>query len=210
MNGVSASTRTHTRPDAVAPAVPKLGLLAQSWHFARHFLEMCLAMCVGGGILNALLFVVGPALIGYPDLRQRFPGVALLAISIVYTLPMATWMRFRRMDWRPILEMSGATIGLAVVLIALAGIGVVPVSSLRGWALSFCGPACILMIVVMLFRIDLYTGRAATTPGPQQAPHPRPEQPISTPGREDPTIGYDWSRHPSPRRRQIRRRSSTT
>ena len=38
-----------------------------------------------------------------------------------------------------------------------------PVSSLRGWALSFCGPACLLMIVVMLFRLDLYTGRAGTT-----------------------------------------------
>ena len=76
-------------------------------------------MCVGG-ILNALLFVVGSALIGYPDLRQRFPGAAILVISIVDTLPMAAWMRFRRMDWRPIPEMSAATIGLAVVLVALA------------------------------------------------------------------------------------------
>jgi hypothetical protein len=30
---------------------------------------MCIAMCVGGGALNALVFVVGPAQLGYPDLR---------------------------------------------------------------------------------------------------------------------------------------------
>jgi hypothetical protein len=25
------------------------GLGSQVWHFARHFLEMCAAMCIGGG-----------------------------------------------------------------------------------------------------------------------------------------------------------------
>jgi len=157
MGNVGASTRTHKTPEA--DTAPRPGLPAQTWHFVRHFLEMCLAMCIGGGILNALLFVVGPALIGYPDLRQRFPGAALLVIAVIYTLPMAAWMRFRRMDWRPTLEMSGATIGLAVALVAFFWGGIISTSSLRGWALSFCGPACVLMIVVMLFRLDLYTGR---------------------------------------------------
>jgi hypothetical protein len=31
--------------------------------------------------------------------------------------------------------------------------------SLRGWAMGFCGPACGVMLVVMLLRLDLYTGR---------------------------------------------------
>jgi hypothetical protein len=48
-----------------------------------------------------------------PDLRQQSPELALLVIAFDFTLPMALWMRFRGMAWRPTLEMSGATIGLA-------------------------------------------------------------------------------------------------
>ena len=40
--------------DAVATARPSLG--RQSWNFGRHFLEMCIAMCVGGAILGVLVF----------------------------------------------------------------------------------------------------------------------------------------------------------
>jgi hypothetical protein len=112
-----------------------------------------------------VIFVVGPALIGYPDLRQRYPAVALLVIAVLYTLPMAVWMRVRGMDWRPIVEMSGAAIALAIVLVGLAGFGVISQSGLRGFALGFCGPACLVMIVAMLFRLDLYTGRAGHSMG---------------------------------------------
>ena len=83
------------------------------WMFVRHFLEMCVAMCVGGVLLNAVIFVVGPGLLGYPDLRESAPPAALLAIAFVYTIPMAAWMRYRGMPWRPIMEMSGAVIALA-------------------------------------------------------------------------------------------------
>jgi hypothetical protein len=140
------------------------GPLSQIWHFARHFLEMCVAMCAGGAILTALVFVAGPALLGYPDLRDQAPELALVVIAFILALPMGVWMRFRGMAWRPTLEMSGATIGLAIVLIGLAGLGVVPDSSIHAWvtgapAPSFCGPACVVMFVVMLFRLGLYTGR---------------------------------------------------
>jgi hypothetical protein len=87
------------------------GLRSQIWQFARHFLEMCVAMCVGGGILNGLVFVAGPALLGYPDLRQQSPELALLVTAFDVTLPMALWMRFRGMAWRPTLEMSGQPSG---------------------------------------------------------------------------------------------------
>jgi hypothetical protein len=139
-------------------------LRSQIWQFARHYLEMCVAMCVSGGILTALLFLAGPALLGYPDLREQAPELALVVIACILALPMAAWMRFRGMAWRPTLEMSGATIGLAIVLVGLAGLGVVPDSSIREWvtgegAPSFCGPACAVMFIVMLFRLGLYTGR---------------------------------------------------
>jgi hypothetical protein len=57
----------------------------------------------------------------------------LLVIAFNYALPMAAWMRFRGMAWRPTLEVSGL--------------------------LGFCGPAWVVMVIVMLFRLDLCTGR---------------------------------------------------
>jgi hypothetical protein len=65
---------------------------------------MCAAMCIGGGILNGLVFLAGPALLGNPELRQQSPALALLVIAFDYALPMAAWMRFRSMAWRPTLE----------------------------------------------------------------------------------------------------------
>ena len=70
------------------------------------------AVCIGGGILNGLVLLAGPALLGCADLRQQSPELALLVIAFNYALPMAAWIRFRDMAWRPTLEMSGATIGL--------------------------------------------------------------------------------------------------
>ena len=32
----------------------------QSWNFARHFLEMCVAMCIGGTVLYLLIFTLTP------------------------------------------------------------------------------------------------------------------------------------------------------
>jgi len=138
---------------------PRLGLGSQVWYFARHWLEMCVVMCVGGGILNGSFFLAGPALLGYPDLRQRSPILAVVLSGFIYALPMAVWMRVRGVAWRPTLEMAGAVIALAIVMIGAAWAGVVSGGSLRGWAMGFCGPACAVMFVAMLFRLDLYTGR---------------------------------------------------
>jgi hypothetical protein len=131
----------------------------ESWIFVRHFLEMCVAMCVGGGLLNALIFGAGPSLLGYTDLREQTPGLALVIIALAYLAPMVGWMRFRGMPWRPILEMSGVVLALAVFLVALAAFGVISDSDLRSSGLGFCGPACVVMLPVMLLRFDLYTGR---------------------------------------------------
>jgi hypothetical protein len=49
----------------------------------------------------------------------------------------------------------GGTIGLAIVMIGLDWLDVVQTSTLRGLVFGFCGPACL----VMLFRLELYTGR---------------------------------------------------
>jgi len=133
-------------------ATPRISAARQAWNFGRHYLEMCVAMCVGVGLSG--LLVRGAAMVGYSDLRQQVPELSLLAIAVVITLPMAAWMRFRGMEWRPILEMSAA--GIAVV-VAAALLGIVSASSVATG--SVCGLACVGMFIVMLFRLDLYTGR---------------------------------------------------
>jgi hypothetical protein len=130
-------------------------LLAQIGNFLWHFVQMCLACCIGGVTLSALFFG-GAALIGYPDLIQRFPELSTLVITFFLALPMAAWMRFRGMEWRPTLEMAAAPIVLGILLIGLAWLGIVPKSSVFGW---LTGLACPVMLIPMLLRLDLYTGR---------------------------------------------------
>jgi len=123
--------------------------------FLAHLGEMCLAMCVGAVILNLMVFR-GAALIGYPDLYQRFPELSTLWIALTLSVPMAAWMRFRGHDWRPTLEMSGATIVVWVLLIGIYWLGILPKTSLLEWQLSL---ACPVMAAVMLLRFNLYSGQ---------------------------------------------------
>ena len=122
--------------------------LGKAGHFVLHYLEMCLACCVGGVTL-------GVALLGYPDLIVRAPYFSTLMLAIILTVPMVAWMRFRHHGWRPSLEMGAATMGLGVVLIALGTIGVVPVGGMFEWVTRL---ACPVMLVPMLLRLRLYAG----------------------------------------------------
>jgi hypothetical protein len=129
--------------------------LSQIGNFLWHFVQMCMACCIGGVTLSVLFFG-GATLIGYPDLIQRFPELSTLVIAFFLALPMAAWMRFRGMAWRPTLEMATAPIVLGVLLIGLAWLGIVLKSSVFGW---LTGLACPVMLIPMLLRLDLYTGR---------------------------------------------------
>ena len=141
-------------------ATPTVGLPRQVWNFTRHFLEMCIAMCLGGSILLVALAAVVTQL-GQPALRDSAPGLAVMATATIYTLPMVAWMLFRGMAVRPTAEMAAATMAVGVALVGLAWLGIIPASDLGGWAgARFCGPACAVMLPVMLLRRDMYTGRA--------------------------------------------------
>jgi hypothetical protein len=129
--------------------------LSQIEHFVWHFVQMCLACCIGGFTL-CFLFFGGAALTGYPDLIHNFPELSTLVIAFLLVLPMAAWMRFRGMEWRPTLEMAAAPIVLGVLLIGLAWLGIVSRSSLIEWLTRL---VCPVMLIPMLFRLDLYTGR---------------------------------------------------
>jgi len=100
-------------------------------------------------------FFGGAALIGYPDLILEAPFFSTLMLAIILTVPMVGWMRFRHHEWRPSLEMGGATMGLGIALIALGTLGLAPVSGMFEWVASL---ACPVMLVPMLLRIRLYTG----------------------------------------------------
>src|SRR6186997_2588657 len=94
------------------------GFAMSAWTFVRHLLEMCLAMCIGG-IPIIILFFVGAAKIGYPDLFLQSPELSVLVIGFILSLPMIAWMRFRGHEWRPILEMASTTIVLGILLVSL-------------------------------------------------------------------------------------------
>lgn len=78
-------------------------------------------------------------------------------MALIMAAPMAAWMRFRGMEWRPISEMSAAMIVEAILLIAVAWLGVFPRDELFTLEHILMIPA---MLVPMAFRLDLYTGRA--------------------------------------------------
>ena len=67
--------------------------LSRLGHFVLHYLEMCVAMCVGGIALNVVLFGALVLLgVTYPD--NQLPTCALLAIGANLAIAMAAWMRF--------------------------------------------------------------------------------------------------------------------
>lgn len=144
--------------NAVAQAELSIG--RQAWNFARHFLEMCIAMCVVGTPLVVALFA------WQPELRDQLLAFSVVLVGIIYTAPMVAWMAYRGMGRRPILEMGCTTIGLALVLVVLNTFGVLSDPGLQAFAgPGFCGPACVLMFAVMLPRLGMYTGRTGHTMG---------------------------------------------
>ena len=132
--------------------------VARIGYFIWHLLEMCLAMCIGG-IPLIVLFFVGAAKIGYPDLLERFPELSVLVIGFILALPMTAWMRFRGHDWQSTLEMASTTIVLGIVLVGLGWLGILDRSSLFEWLTRL---ACPVMLIPMFFRLDHYTGKHAS------------------------------------------------
>jgi deazaflavin-dependent oxidoreductase (nitroreductase family) len=121
--------------------------------FLLHLLEMCMVMCAGAIGLSVLFF--GTAnLMGFSNLPARAPELSVLVIALNLSLPMAAWMRFRGMAWRPTLEMSGSTMVFGLLLVAAYWMDLVAKDGLVELQTS---AACPLMLVVMLLRPRLYS-----------------------------------------------------
>ncbi len=129
---------------------------AQAGRFLLHLGEMALAMMVGMMVfyvlVRAVLLPLGYRLSSTSDLY-------LIGMAVFMVVPMAAWMRFRGMAWRPIVEMSAAMVIPTILLIGAGWFGVVERSALIGLEHGLMLPA---MVVAMLCRLDYYTGSHAS------------------------------------------------
>ena len=136
--------------EALAP-----GVLRQVGHFALHFGEMCLPMCLGFAVGDAVYFWLA-GLAGYGEPFSELPVLSVVVVTFAMTAPMTAWMLYRGMPRRPTVEMSAAMPSLAVVLLILGWSAIVPMADL---ALLEHGLMMPVMLIPMLWRIDLYAGR---------------------------------------------------
>jgi hypothetical protein len=120
--------------------------------FVAHFIEMCMAMCVGGIALNVVFFgVLG--LFGVTYSQDQLPTFVLIAVGVNLAIAMAAWMRFRKHEWRLTLEMASTSIILALAVIGGAAIGLIDASDRLA---AFTSLACPVMLIPMSLRWGLY------------------------------------------------------
>jgi flagellar biosynthetic protein FliP len=126
---VSPSTHSHSRGRA-------------AWHFARHYLEMVVAMVIGMIVLGPAEDLVWPALIARADV-----GVMVMATNMA--VGMGAWMRFRGHSWRGIAEMSASMYVPFAILLVPFWAGAIGEGTLMTWGHVLMLPA---MALVMLLR----------------------------------------------------------
>lgn len=143
-------------PNPQPAALPRLDR-ARATHFARHYIEMVVAMFLGmvalGVPLAALLGMVGIDVSAWEtDARE----LLLLGMAFTMSVPMAAWMRYRGHGWAPVWEMTGSMFLPSFAAIALLWAGLVGDSDTL-LLIQHAGmfPS---MLAVMLLRLDEYAG----------------------------------------------------
>jgi hypothetical protein len=144
---VLKAEETSTTPERPVRVLGPLG------RFGLHFLEMCAAMCIGGGALG-FLFFGGAAALGYSDVRSRAPVLTTLVLAFNLAVAMVVWMRFRGMQWRPTVEMAASSVVVGLLMVGAYGLGIAPKALL---VQGVCGLACVAMLAVMVYRFRLYS-----------------------------------------------------
>jgi hypothetical protein len=132
---------------------------SQIGHFLRHYGEMCAPMCIGFAV-GDLVYFWAAGRFGYTHPFRQLPELSVLFVTFTMTTPMTAWMLFRGMQRQATAEMSAAIPVLALVLLALGWLAILPKSNL---ALLEHGLMMPVMLIPMLFRLDIYTGRAGHT-----------------------------------------------
>ena len=176
--------RAHT-PVAAARNSPGSRTVTPAGRFPAELGGMCAVMCVGGGILSFASFQIASWL-GYPNLVQQAPELSAAIVAVCLAVPMAAYMAIRGHGRRHNLVMTATTLGVGIVVIGLLWSGVIAASGLQNWFSLFtmmCGPACLAMIVEMLFSFNTYSGRAPRTPVTGDSNDGRPARAVATTGR---------------------------
>jgi hypothetical protein len=77
------------------------------WRFARHYLEMVVAMLAGMlAVGSAFRAVLGAAGLGYS--HAEHPAIGSLEMTVTMSVGMVVWMRYRGHGWASTLEMTAA------------------------------------------------------------------------------------------------------
>jgi hypothetical protein len=120
---------------------------------------MFLGMFVVGMPLAALLGAVG---VDVADWRTHERELLLLGMAFTMSAPMAAWMRYRGHGWAPVWEMTGSMFVPSFAAIGLLWAGSVDETD----ALLLIQHAGMFpsMLVVMLLRLDEYTGHGHHAP----------------------------------------------
>jgi hypothetical protein len=137
-------------------------LRSPAFTFARHYVEMVLAMLAGMFVLVAadrvLFGLVG---IDSGDWHSEAPALMLTEMALTMSAGMVVLMRYRGHGWLPCLEMTASMVVPTLGAIALLAGGVVEDGdTLMGIQHVVMFPA---MLVAMLLRLDEYTGHRHAT-----------------------------------------------
>jgi hypothetical protein len=125
--------------------------LVSGWRFARHLLEMVLAMMGGMAVLGGALATLGEPP-GYANLFVRY-GV----MGAFMAAPMVAWMRHRGHSWRDGGEMTAAMLAPMLAPVALVELGVA-VPGLSEDSLMMLSHVAMIggMVALMAYRFERY------------------------------------------------------
>jgi len=90
---------------------------ASTRRFARHYVEMVVAMFAGMGVLLAPLGMATRALFGVG--LHGNSTLMISAMALTMTVPMVAWMRFRGHGWGPCADMTAAMVLPTLAVLAL-------------------------------------------------------------------------------------------
>jgi hypothetical protein len=127
---------------------------ASTRRFARHYVEMVVAMFAGMGVLLPPLGMATRALFGVG--LHGNSTLMISAMALTMTVPMVAWMRFRGHGWAPCADMTAAMVLPTLAVLALLWTDLLSdVGTLLVIEHAVMLPA---MLVAMLLRSAEYTG----------------------------------------------------
>ena len=137
-------------------------------HFARHYVEMLVAMFLGMAVLGTPAFLgLGAAGVSSAELQSDAPALMLLGMGITMTVPMVAWMRYRGHGWAASNEMAASMLIPTAGVIGLLAAGLVDdVGTLLMAEHVVMLPS---MLAAMLLRRDEYSHAAHDHPHAEHA-----------------------------------------